>query len=155
MSSFVRYWPVSATLNVWPFIRPWTSSFLKGSLKSRDWMYITGHPIQHMKKIQHVNKHVKIKFVNPLEFSIFLHSGLHRGAGGPRAPAPLRSDAKVPLRSGLCDMNDIVDEISTAAVCVGHQFPGGHHPSCSKKTIYIYICGYKNRPKPTTAFKMS
>ncbi len=21
--------------------------------------------------------------------------------------------------------------------------------------IYIYICGYKNRPKPTTAFKMS
>ncbi len=27
------------------------------------------------------------------------------------SPAPLRSDAKVPLRSGLCDMNDIVDEI--------------------------------------------
>ncbi len=157
-------------------------------------------------------------------------SGVHRG-GGAQAPAPLRSDAKVPLRSGLCDMNDIVDEISTAAVCVGHQVPGGHHPSCSKnkqkkhdascprplmphacgwmqmiitdgqlcpwkdisspaprkkkkkkmmktkptrhfqvgyihnqrsiKTIYIYIyiyiyiCGYKNRPKPTTAFKMS
>ncbi len=29
---------------------------------------------------------------------------------GARAPAPLRSDAKVPLRSGLCDMNDIVDD---------------------------------------------
>ncbi len=55
------------------------------------------------------------------------------GGGGAQAPAPLRSDAKVPLRSGLCDMNDIVDEISTAAVCVGHQVPGGHHPSCSKK----------------------
>ncbi len=28
-----------------------------------------------------------------------------RAQGGARAPAPLRSDAKVPLRSGLCDMN--------------------------------------------------
>ncbi len=37
------------------------------------------------------------------------------------------------LASGLCDMNDIVDDISTAAVCVGHQVPGGHHPSCTKK----------------------
>ncbi len=51
----------------------------------------------------------------------------HWGGGGGG------SDAKVPLRSGLCDMNDIVDKISTAAVCVGHQVPGGHHPSCSKK----------------------
>lgn len=34
-SSFFRYWPVSATLNVCPFIRPWTSSFLKGSLRRR------------------------------------------------------------------------------------------------------------------------
>ncbi len=57
----------------------------------------------------------------------FVTSGVH--GGGAQAPAPLRSDAKVPLRSGLCDMNDIVDEISTAAV-VGHQVPGGHHPSC-------------------------
>ncbi len=55
------------------------------------------------------------------------------GGEGAQAPAPLRYDTKVPLRSGLCDMNDIVDEIGTAAVCVGHQVPGGHHPSCSKK----------------------
>ncbi len=26
--------------------------------------------------------------------------------GGARAPAPLKSEAKVPLLSGLCDMND-------------------------------------------------
>ncbi len=38
------------------------------------------------------------------------NSGVHRGRGGSRAPATLRSDAKVPLRSGLCDMNDIVDD---------------------------------------------
>ncbi len=32
-----------------------------------------------------------------------------RGGGwGARAPAPLRSDAKVPLRPGLCDMNDTI-----------------------------------------------
>ncbi len=29
------------------------------------------------------------------------------------------------LASGLCDMNDIVDDISTARSCVGHQVPGG------------------------------
>ncbi len=148
--------------------------------------------------------------------------------GGAQAPAPLRSEAKVPLRSGLCDMNDIVDEISnvTAAVCVGHQVPvaqkkrkkkrdtsfprprplaphacgwmqmiitdgqlclwkdisslaprkkkkkkmktkparhfqvGCIHNQRSIKTIYIYcvyifVRGYKNRPKPTTAFKMN
>ncbi len=70
-------------------------------------------------------------------------SGVHRGggAGGARAPAPLRSDTKVPLQSGLCDMNDIVDEenqyrrslYAEYAVCLGHQLAGGHHPSCSKK----------------------
>ncbi len=39
-------------------------------------------------------------------------SGVHMGGGGrgARAPAPLRSDAKVPLRSGLCNMNDFVDD---------------------------------------------
>ncbi len=47
----------------------------------------------------------------------------------------------VPLRSGLCDMNDIVDDknqyhrslYAEYAVCLGHQLAGGHHPSCSKK----------------------
>ncbi len=34
--------------------------------------------------------------------SFFQTGGFGRGA---RAPAPLRSDAKVPLRSGLCNMN--------------------------------------------------
>ncbi len=50
-----------------------------------------------------------------------------------RTPAPLRSDAEVPLRAGLCDMNDIVDDknqyrrslYAEYAVCVGHQLPGG------------------------------
>lgn len=32
-SSLFRYWPPSASLKVWPLIRPWTSSFRKGSLK--------------------------------------------------------------------------------------------------------------------------
>ncbi len=32
-------------------------------------------------------------------------SGMHKG-GWVRAPAPLRSDTKVPLRSGLCNTND-------------------------------------------------
>ncbi len=52
-----------------------------------------------------------------------------KGGGGARAPAPLRSDAKVPLRSSLCDMNDIVDDknqyprrslYAEYTVCVGH-----------------------------------
>ncbi len=67
-----------------------------------------------------------------------------------RAPALLRSDAKVPLRSGLCDMNDIVDDknqyrrslYEEYAVCVGHQLP----PSqlLKKKT-------WRTIPAPTTA----
>ncbi len=64
------------------------------------------------------------------------------GAGGVRAPAPLRSDAKVPLRSGLCDMNDIVDDknqyrcslYAEYAVCVGHQLRGGTIPVAQNKT---------------------
>ncbi len=56
---------------------------------------------------------------------------------GARALAPLRSDTKVPLRSGLCDVNDIVDDnnqylrslYTEYAVWVGHQVPGGHYPS--------------------------
>ncbi len=36
------------------------------------------------------------------------YSGMHKGGpGGARSPAPLRSEAKVPLRSSLCDINDI------------------------------------------------
>lgn len=35
MSSLFRYWPPPASLKVWPLIRPWTSSFQKGSLKDR------------------------------------------------------------------------------------------------------------------------
>ncbi len=52
--------------------------------------------------------------------------------GGARAPAPLRSDAKVPLLSGLCYMNDIVDDknqyrhsLYAEYVYVGHQLVGG------------------------------
>ncbi len=48
------------------------------------------------------------------------------------------SDAKLPLRSGLCDMNIIVyDKINTIASNIqSMQFAGGggwdvHHPSCS------------------------
>ncbi len=62
-------------------------------------------------------------------------TGEGEGGGG-----PLRSDAKVPLLSGLCYMNDIVDDknqyrrsLYAEYVCVGHQLVGGHHPSCSKK----------------------
>lgn len=35
ISSLFRYWPLSASLKVWPLISPWTSSFRKGSLKDR------------------------------------------------------------------------------------------------------------------------
>ncbi len=58
-------------------------------------------------------------------------SGVHReGRGG---SVPLRSGAKVPLRSGLCDMNDIVDDknqyrrslYAEYTVCLGHQLAGG------------------------------
>ncbi len=71
-----------------------------------------------------------------------LVSGVHRGgAGGAQAPAPLRSDTKVPLRSGLCDMNDIVDDknqyrrslYAEYAVCIGHQLPGGAPSQLLKK----------------------
>ncbi len=41
---------------------------------------------------------------------LYLVSVACKGGGGAQTPAPLRSDAKVPLRSGLCDMNDIVDD---------------------------------------------
>ncbi len=68
--------------------------------------------------------------------------------GGGQAPAPLRSDAKVPLRSGLCDMNDI----STATVCVGHQVPGGHHPSCSKKKKKSMTCHSHARDRSRLMF---
>ncbi len=67
------------------------------------------------------------------EILAMLLSGMHGGGGGSPAPAPLTSDAKVPLRSGLCDMNDIVDDknqyrrslYAEYAVCVGHQLAGG------------------------------
>ncbi len=36
-----------------------------------------------------------------------------------------------------------------------HFQVGYIHNQRSIKTIYIYFCGYKNRPTPTTAFKMS
>ncbi len=71
-----------------------------------------------------------------------LVSGVHRGgAGRAQAPAPLRSDTKVPLRSGLCDMNDIVDDknqyrrslYAEYAVCIGHQLPGGAPSQLLKK----------------------
>ncbi len=47
------------------------------------------------------------------------------------------------------------------AVCLGHQLPGGHHTSSSNnnnklyKVLRLYFCGYKNKPKPITAFKFT
>ncbi len=52
--------------------------------------------------------------------------------------APLRSDAKVPLWSGLCDMNEIVDDknqyrLVLHSICRVRSLlraptPRGHHP---------------------------
>ncbi len=55
-------------------------------------------------------------------------SKINVGAVACTGGVPLRSDAKVPLWSGLCDMNDIVDDknqyhrslYAEYAVCVGH-----------------------------------
>ncbi len=47
-----------------------------------------------------------------------------------QAPVPLRSDAKVPLRPGLCDMKMLCAEY---AVCVGHQVLGGGTIPVAKK----------------------
>ncbi len=91
------------------------------------------------KNISFLTNHTKKKqqqHITPITAS---SSGVH--GGGTRAPAPLRSDAKVPLRSSLCDMNDIVDDknlyrhslYAEYSICLGHQLAGGHHPSCSKK----------------------
>ncbi len=42
--------------------------------------------------------------------------------GGARVPAPLRSDAKVPLRSSLCDINNIVELKSVQPYMQSMQF---------------------------------
>ncbi len=112
------------------------------------------------------NKLLKMLFgvVHFKEFGTFtsMQWRAQGGGGGARAPAPLRSNAKVPLRSGLCDMNDIVDYknqyrrslYAEYSVCLGHQLAGGHHPSCSKNKIKrdapfprprplaLHVCGW-------------
>ncbi len=56
---------------------------------------------------------------NALVVCVCVCSGVHGvGGRGARAPAPLRSDAKVPLRSGLCDMNDTI-----CSVCCLYRAP--------------------------------
>ncbi len=98
-----------------------------GDQRKKKWLKVDSPAFKALQAVIMDNRLLK----DLQQMTLFKHTCMQwraRGAGGAQAPAPLRSDAKVPLRSGLCDMNDIVDEISTAAVCVGHQVPGGHHP---------------------------
>ncbi len=70
-------------------------------------------------------------------FCVVIISGVHRGGIiGARAPAPLRSDAKVPLPSGLCDMNN-----GCVDMCRAPSPRGGTIPVAPKKKKFTSCLG--------------
>ncbi len=72
---------------------------------------------------------------------LIINTSHHKGGQG--GSATLRSDAKVSLRPGLCDMNDTI-----CSVCCLRRAPQVSSFD-NQRSIYktIFFCAYKNRPK--------
>ncbi len=76
-----------------------------------------------------VSKLKSVLWSDESKFDILVGNHGHCVLWGARAPALLSSDAKVPFRSGLCDMNNIVDDSNQY-----HRRGGGSIPVAKIKS---------------------